>query len=310
VRVKATVTVDGEKLESQEFEVAAAGGIRVALVATDPELQKRAAEDSKLAQSAATPGLVVLGDQTRFVIEAGDEALNVFNIIQVVNSARTPVQSPTPVVFELPDAAQAPGMLDGSSPLGVLAGKRVTVNGPFPPGATIVQFAYSIPFGDGDASVSLTLPVALSQVTVMAQKVGEMQMASAQLANHREMAADGQTYIVGQGPALKAGDTLVFAFTGLPHHATWPRNLALALAVMVLAGGVWGALRSSQSVAAADVRRKKLEAKRDRLFAELATLEEQHREHPGDPERHAARRRELVTALERVYADMDEEAAA
>src|SRR6185295_17608735 len=73
VRVKATVTVDGERLESQEFAVAPSGGIRVALVATDPEAQKRAAEDARLAQASAQPGIVVLGEQSRIVVEAGDE---------------------------------------------------------------------------------------------------------------------------------------------------------------------------------------------------------------------------------------------
>jgi hypothetical protein len=52
-----------------------------------------------------------------------------------------------------------------------------------------------------------------------------------------------------------------------------------------------------------------LSARRDRLFADLAELEEQHRTGAIDPERFAVRRRELVTALERVYAELDEEAA-
>ena len=108
-RVKATATVDGERLESQEFAVAASGGVRVALVATDPEAEKRAAEDTRLAQAAAQPGIVVLGDQSRIVVEAGDEVLNVFNIMQIVNTARTPVQPPGPVVFDLPSVAQSPG---------------------------------------------------------------------------------------------------------------------------------------------------------------------------------------------------------
>ena len=57
-------------------------------------------------------------------------------------------------------------------------------------------------------------------------------------------------------------------------------------------------------------RRRRLDAKRDRLFAELASIEEQHRENTIDPERYAARRRELLAALERVYAQIDDEAAA
>lgn len=308
--VRAVTTVAGERLESQEFQMPSSGGIRLALVATDPEIQKRAADDSRLALGAAQPGMVVLGDQSRFVIEAGDEGLNVFNILQIVNTARTPVQPAAPLVFELPDVAQAPGLLDGSSPLAVLSGKQITINGPFPPGPTIVQFAYTVPFGSGEVTIRQPLPAALNQVTVVAQKVGNLRLESPQLAERRETSANGQAYILGQGPGLKAGDALALRLTGLPHQATWPRNLALALAVVIFAVGAWGAVNTGRGAATAEARVRKLQTKRDRLFAELTTLEEQQRERSIDPERYAARRRELVGSLERVYAEMDEEAAA
>jgi hypothetical protein len=57
-------------------------------------------------------------------------------------------------------------------------------------------------------------------------------------------------------------------------------------------------------------RRRRLEAKRDRLFGDLVALEEQQRARTIDAERYAARRRELVAALERLYAEIDEAAAA
>lgn len=310
MRVKAVATVKGERLESQEIEVPAAGGVRVALVATDPEAAKRAEEDRKLAQMPAQPGIVVLGDQSRFVFEMGDEGLNVFNIIEILNTARTPVQPQAPVVFDLPDVAQSPGILDGSTPQAVLAGKRLTVNGPFAPGTTVLQFAYTVPFGSSDLTLEQRLPLALNQVSVMAQKIGQLHLLSPQLADHREMTAEGQTYIVGQGPALKAGDTMTFNFTGLPYEPTWPRNLALALALAIIAGGVYGSTRTSKAASAEQARLKKLQAKRDRLFAELTSLEQRHRENTIDPSRYSAERRELVSALERVYAELDEEAAA
>jgi hypothetical protein len=309
-RVKAVSTVGDERLESQEFAVPASGGIRLMLVALDPEAAKKAEEDRKLAQTPPQPGIVVLGDQTRFVFELGDEGLSVFNILQIVNTARTPVQPAEPVVFELPDGAEGAGILDGSSPQAAVAGRRVTVNGPFAPGDTLVQFAYTMPYSGDSLTMSQALPVALAQVTILTQKVGAMHVTSPQMAQHREMNAEGQTYIVGQGPALKAGDAVSFSFTGLPHTPTWPRNLALALAVVVLAAGVWGSVRSRGAVQQVETRHRKLEAKRDRLFAELTALEERHREGAMDAPRYAVRRRELVTALERVYAEMDGEAAA
>jgi hypothetical protein len=311
MRVKAVVTVNGERLESQEFEVPATGGVRVALVAIDPGMEKRAAEDRKLAQAPAQAGIVVLGDQSRFVFELGDEGLNVFNLMAIVNTARIPVAPQDgPLVFDLPDVADHPGLLEGSSPQAVLAGTRITVSGPFAPGTTTVQFAYTVPFGSSDLTLAQKLPAALNQFNVMAQKLGDLHLLSPQMANHSDMAADGQTYIIGQGPALKAGDTVTFNFSGLPHEATWPRNVALVLAVVILGAGIVGSMRVSQASAAEQARVRKLQTKRERLFAELTALEERNRAQAIDPSLYSAERHELVSALERLYAKMDEEAAA
>src|SRR5438094_6473052 len=103
-RLKATTTVAGEKLESREFDVPAAGGIKMMLVATDPDTEKRAADDRRLAQEPPVPGMVVLGDRSRFVVELGDDGLSVFNILQVMNTARRAVET-EPLVFDLPPAA-------------------------------------------------------------------------------------------------------------------------------------------------------------------------------------------------------------
>jgi len=86
--------------------------------------------------------------------------------------------------------------------------------------------------------------------------------------------------------------------------------IAVLLALVLLVGGAWGSMRSGAATATADARRRKLEAKRDRLFAELTEIEQQHLQGGLEPRRYATRRRELVSALEGVYAEMDEEAAA
>ncbi len=43
--VKAIAMVNGERLESQEIQMPSSSGMRVALVATDPEMAKRAEQD-------------------------------------------------------------------------------------------------------------------------------------------------------------------------------------------------------------------------------------------------------------------------
>jgi hypothetical protein len=295
-------------VESQEFDVPAAGGIRLMLVATDAAIEKKAAEDRALAQGPPVSGVVVLGEQSRFVLEVGDDALNVFNILQIVNTAKRPVQTDGPLVFELPDGAGGAGMLEGSAPNGVAAGKRVTVTGPFAPGNTTIQFAYSVPLGDDEVTLAQKLPAQMTQVSVIAQKIGAMTLSSPQVTERREMAADGQTYIVGQGGAVKAGETVTLTLSGLPHRASWPKNVALLLAAVILAAGAWGATRRD-ATPRQSVRRGQLHARRDKLFADLAALELQRRKGTVDAGAYASRREQLVTSLEDLYAGLDREVA-
>ena len=302
-RLKALTTVDGEQLESQEFSVPAAGGVRLMLVATDP---KAAQPDLGPAQT----GIVVLGDQSRFVFEFNDNGLSVFNIFQIVNTAPAPVQPSEPVVFDLPDGAEGAAVLQDSSPQATLAGRQIKVAGPFAPGATLVQFAYTIEYSGDTLTLAQKLPVGMTQFAVLAQKVGNMHLLSPQMAQHRDMTAAGQTYVVGQGPAIRAGEVVTFNFTGLPHGPLWPRNVALGLALLILGAGAWGSLRHTSATRSRDNRRRKLEAKRELLFGRVTALEEKHRAGGVDARQYAIERRDLVAALERVYAELDEEAAA
>jgi len=308
-RVKAAVVVDGERVESQEFDVPPAGGIRVMLVATDAAIEKKAAADRVLAQGPAVSGTVVLGEQSRFVLEVGDDALNMFNLLQIVNTAKRPVQIDRPLVFEVPAGAGGAGMLEGSAPNGVAAGNRVTVTGPFPPGNTMIQFAYSVPLGSEEITLAQRVPLQMMQVSVVAQKIGGMQLSSPQLSEKREMQADGQIFLVGQGGAVRAGDTITLTLTGLPHRAAWPRNVALLLAGVILAAGAWGASRGG-ATAKQTAHRGQLHARRDKLFSELAALDTQRRQGTVDARVYASRREQLVTALEDLYVGLDRETAA
>jgi hypothetical protein len=132
-------------------------------------------------------------------------------------------------------------------------------------------------------------------------------LSSPQMPEQQTMPANGKLYIAGRGPALQAGQTLTFAFDNMPHYSTWPRNVALALAVLILAAGAFS-IRAGRRAGRQD-RRRELEIRRDRLFDELTALEGDQRHGAGDPGHYATRRRELVTALEQVYAALDDEVA-
>jgi hypothetical protein len=298
-RVKLRTTVGSETIESQEFEVPAAGGIRVMLVATD-------ANAAKLAQEPPVDGTVMFGPETRFVVEVGDDALNVFNMLQIANTGPRPVRTAGPIVLDLPQGAVGVGLMEGSSPNAVAAGSRVSVNGPFPPGNTVVQFGYSLPLGDDTMTIAQTMPVQLPQLSLVVQKIGSMQLSSPQVAQRREMSADGNTYIVAQGGAIQPGATLSLTLSGLPSRPSWPRNLAVTLAVAILLAGIYGAWLRPSAESRSDTQ---MHGRREKLFAELTALERQRRRSAIDAETYAARRESLVTALEDLYRGLDREVA-
>jgi hypothetical protein len=219
------------------------------------------------------------------------------------------VQPAKALVFELPEDARGAGLMEGSSPLAKLTGRRLEISGPFPPGDTLVQAAFTLPFGDEKLTIEQPLPVALRHVAVVAEKTGEMHLSSPQLRDQQDMPANGKIYIAGRGPAVDANQTLTLNFTGLPHHSTWPRDIALGLAFLILAGGAWSTFKGVHKPGGVEERRRSLETRRDGLFDELAALEGAHRQGLVDPEQYAARRRELVTTLEQVYAALDDDVA-
>ena len=139
-----------------------------------------------------------------------------------------------------------------------------------------------------------------------------MQVHSPQIAEHRDMPVQAQTFIVGKGPAVPAGGTLAITFSGLPHQPVWPRNVALGLAIDDPRWRRVGQrrVRAGRRPEKRD-RRRRLDARRDRLFAELAgDRGAAPRAARSTPDRYATRRRELVAALEQLYAQIDDEAAA
>ena len=305
--LKATTVVDGEALQSEEFPAPAQGGIRLLLVAAGGAGGGPAASAEPSVPAVA--GEVTIGKQTRVVFEPGDETLAVYYLLEIVNNARTPVNPSTLFTFDMPTGTTGTGLLQGSSPLASVTGTHVLVRGPFPPGSTLVQVGGELPVTSGALDITQRFPASLEQFSLIVKKVGDMKVTSPQLTMQQDMAAEGETFIAGSGGRVAAGQALSFSLSGLPHNSTAPRWIALALVLVVIVAGAWASMRGASDADARASERKRLVARREKLFGELVRLEREHHQGRGDERRYASRREELVSALEHIYGALDSDDA-
>jgi len=301
-QVRAFTQVDGEKLMSVPFDVGTTGGTRVLLAAGLAEAAAAKQKEAEAAaQAAPVKGTVVIGATSQIVFEFQDDAVSVFYMLDIVNTARAPVDLGQPLMLDMPRGAIQTSLLDESTKQASVSGTRVIVRGPFAPGRTSVQVAYRWPDSGGTIDFRQMWPVATEGMNIVIQKIGDMQAESAQFGMKSDRDLPAGRFIVATGAPIAAGQAFEMTITGLPHHATWPRTLALASALAVILLGVW----LGRGPGRAEAIRAQLQSRRDRLFNELVKLEEQHRAGRVDAAAYEHKRHALVQQLERIYGELD-----
>ncbi len=301
--VVASVTVDGETVRSQPFEVPASAGVRLILAAglgekasgTPPDTQAGAPAE------AARPGTIVLGNQWRTIVDFNNERLEVVHIFEFVNAASHPVAVDSPITIAMPDAAEQVTLLDGSAPQARVFERQLVVAGPFAPGRTMAQVAYALSITGARREIELTLPLASMATNVIVRRLGETHLVEPSLPQSREAQAEGRTYFTGTGPGLPAGATLRLVLDGIPHHPRWPRYTALAVAGLIAVGGLWLIFRVPVDMAA---RLRALDAQR---LALLTRLQQMDQGSETQTEESRAERERVLRDLEGVYALIDAE---
>jgi len=299
--VRAQATVNGENLVSEPIRIPASGGLRVILVAG----LKSAAGRSDASTPAASPvrGSVSFSPNTRVLLEFRDDALQVFYVLEILNTGSGPVDIGGPLILDLPTGAAGAATLEGTTPNASVSGDRLTVTGPFAPGTTPVQVGFRLVYDSPTLTVEQRWPVALEQLTVALEKVGAVTMTSPQFSTVGEVNAEsGTPFLLASGPAIPAGGTLSLELANLPVHSPTPRSVALALAVLIIGVGIWFAARTPAR--SGDAQRR-LVSRRDKLLNELARLEE--RRHKGTlGASDETRRQRIVAELEQIYGELDE----
>lgn len=300
--LRATAVVDGEALESQEFPAPSQGGIRLMLVATDKEKERQRA-----AEASAPPitGQVVIGGESRIVFEPAEESIAVYYILEIMNNARAPVSPATPLAFDMPANMLGTTVLQGSSPLASNNGGRVKIDGPFPPGKTMVEVGGSLPITGSSVELTQVFPALFEQPVFIAKKEGQLKVSSAQFDRQQETVVEGgTTVIIGAGNPIAAGQPFSLTLSGLAYHSSAPRIVAVSLAFGILVIGAVIAFRTEAPAVDANQRRR-LGTRREKMLQELVRLELDRRRGRGSEARYAGRREELVAALEQVYGELD-----
>ena len=295
--------VDGETLRSQQFAVPDRGGVRVALIAgLDAAAARERAAAEEAAKQPARPGVVVFGGESRIVLEFQRDDLQVFYLLDIVNSARTPVAIGEPMIITLPEGATGAAALEGSSTLAMVQGDRIRITGPFPPGTTQVHVGYRFPYRGDSAVLTQQWPAAIEQLFVAVEKVGNLRVSSSQFTQQQAATAGGAPFIMATGGRINAGGSMSLSLNGLPHRSTLIRDAGVVIGLLVLGAGFWAALGGGK---ARTNRLAELAARREKLYADLVALEEQHQRGRIDERRYTARRQSLIAQLERVLGELD-----
>ena len=302
-RVTVATTLDGQTLESQPFATPGRGGVAVMLVGAAAGLG-----GDPIASPVARPGRVTLGQDSRIRIALGEETIEVYYLLDVLNVADVPVEPQTPFELRLPAGAQGATVLQGSSPRTIVDGPRAWVSGAFAPGLTPVAVGYILPYSSDSVVVSQTFPADFDQLLVFVEQWGEIDVVSPLIERRGEMTASetGESPLLwAVGRRVPAGEPIALELTGLPHHSGWPRIIALSLSGLIVALSVWGG-SGTGGVDVEAQRVKVLQTRREKLFTDLVKTERQHRQGKIGATRYGTRRADLIAQLTRVLQGLDD----
>lgn len=301
-RATVATTLDGRVLESQPFSTPGRGGVAVMLVGA------RVEGGDPVSVLNPTSGQVSFGPDSRILIELGEENIEVYYLLEVLNVADGPVDPQPAFELSLPAGAQSGTVLQGSSPGTIVDGSQVSVSGAFGSGVTPIRIAYVLPYSGGSLALSQVFPADFDQLLVFVEKWGAMDVASTLLDRRGEMPAEetgGSPLVWGAGRRVGAGEPVLLELNGLPYHSGWPRFIALTLSAFIVALSVWGASGVEGRDGDAE-RRALLGRQREKLFTELVKVERQRRQRKIQATRYGTRRAELIAQLQRVLHDLED----
>jgi hypothetical protein len=294
----AVVEHEGMRLSTQPFRMPDSGGMRGKILA--------------LARTR-DPAVLQLHQLSKVVIDLREEAL----AVMIGLTFRNPSQQifdpgEDGLVITLPEGAVNAQEIEGGEPLEIVPGKLVRLKSPIPPDSaasfvTQVRFGYILPSaGASRMEVPLRLPVSWPDpFLIVPDKTGlTLQAPGIKPLPGNEVDGAGDKVSSFTVPMVAAGSTLNLTVAGIPARDRTGRTVTAMLCVLLVAGALVWARPTRGSRSAAHLNRDTLIARREELFAELVTVEEQRKQSPQAAGRLTDRRKEIISKLEVVYRDL------
>ena len=245
--------------------------------------------------------------RSRLILEVGEDALQMMEeLILKTASARAFDAGAEGLLLPLPDGFEGAREIEGASPIDIRAGQGAALKMPITPGmATKVRVGFVIP-ASGNASVEVRqkLPFAFEGGLLLIPATANLTVEGPGLRERPAQSdAQGNAVKLYEIDAIPAGRELVMTVRGLPALAHTGRNVAGVLCLLLIAAAVAASPRPTK-VARAVASAAQLTERREKLFGELVTLEQQRKAKAGRDSTLDERRQELVAKLENVYREL------
>jgi hypothetical protein len=249
-------------------------------------------------------------DDDRFGIELG---------VNLVNLMGTPYDAGAEgMVIPLPDGFFAGNISDESNPLGdrakIVPGQGLVITGVLPPGETNVVVSFALPVEDGRMRFVMPAPFGFYQSRIFLEKGAGTVISSEKLGAPMVVPLQGRDFYQLE-LTIGPGEELAFEMLGLPVRPQGDKVLRMLAGTLVLAILAWALLatlgrqKAPTAGGGKNDRRLALEHDRERLYADLVSLEKRRRKGDIDTEDYEDSRRSLVAKLVLVHRELDEIAA-
>lgn len=259
---------------------------------------------SQPASRPAAPGGKASDIQAELTViyEIGEQALNTQESWRLSNGGGKLVSADDAAIDLPPTATRLRLDADVRGFLAAEDSKSIRPNGPIGPGDHGVSGAYQITFSGDEATLRRRVPFSLRGARIIMENVPGLEVTTNVQSERRVRELNGLEFAIWDTAPVPAGGELVLTLRGLPTRPTWPRNLAMAVAIAIVGWMIWSLTRrEEQAAAGGPLGALSAHARKERIVAAIELLERDHAEGKVEDKRyqrrHAALMKDLAAAL-------------